>query len=382
VRWPSAVRPDLGGHAEYIMRSLAPGPDGHLRPTWVEETPDPAKIRRDPALRARLLAWLREPATLDAVELGAAVLPAELLAARAISVAPRGLSRRANRPFRQILRPDDLDAGALRGRRIIGSPEALLRRLDDLTCVGCHQSRTIAGFHLLGEDGPEAAPGNALAVPISVPLEAEARRRAALTRALAAGEPVDFTRPMAERADGDPGRNGARCGLGDPGFSGWTCAEGFTCERLDAPDDDAAVGVCVPVAGPVVGDACEVGALRPAADPHRDRVPRAAPRPCGEGVCNGNRVGFPAGMCTASCDDLPEGAACGVIALLTPFNDCLARRTPFPRCLARHVSPAGLRACDASAPCREDYICARSPSGAGTCIPPYFLFQLRVDGHP
>ena len=392
VRWPSAVRPDLGGHAEYVMRSLRPGPDRHLEPSWTEEMPDPARIRRDPARRARLLAWLREPATLDAIEAGTAVLPAELLATRAVSVAPRGLSRRANRPFRQILRPDQLDAelGAeeLRGRRIIGSPEALLRRLDDLTCVGCHQSRTIAGFHLLGEDGPDAAPGNALAVSISVPLEAERRRRARLTRQLAAGEPVDFTRPMSERADDDPGRSGARCGLGDPGFAGWTCAEGFTCARLDAPDDDGAVGVCVPEGGPRVGDACEIGPLRPAADPHRDRVARRTELTCTEGVCNGNRVGFPAGMCTASCEDLPGGGACGVIALLTPFNDCLARKTPFPRCLAEHVRPAGLRACSAAAPCREDYICARAPGddgsgeAAGTCIPPYFLFQLRVDGHP
>jgi hypothetical protein len=87
-------------------------------------------------------------------------------------------------------------------------------------------------------------------------------------------------------------------------------------------------------------------------------------------------------MCTASCRDLPAGAACGVIALLTPFNNCLARNTPFPRCLAEHVEPAGLRACSEDAPCRDDYICARTPSGNGACIPPYFLFQLRVDGHP
>lgn len=30
---------------------------------------------------------------------------------------------------------------------------------------------------------------------------------------------------------------------------------------------------------------------------------------------------------------------------------------------------------------RDDYICARTPDGNGACIPPYFLFQLRVDGH-
>jgi hypothetical protein len=34
----------------------------------------------------------------------------------------------------------------------VRSAEGLLRRLDQLTCLGCHEARSIAGFHLLGED--------------------------------------------------------------------------------------------------------------------------------------------------------------------------------------------------------------------------------------
>ncbi|HEU5058030.1 MAG TPA: hypothetical protein VFU21_15975, partial [Kofleriaceae bacterium] len=307
----------------------------------------------------------------------------EFLARVATSVSPRGMSRRANRPFRQLIDPASLDAAALAGKGLVGSPDALVRRLDDMSCAGCHQSRTIAGFHFLGEDGPEAAAGNALAVALSAPLVAEKRRRTDLVAALAAGGAPDFTRPFAERSADLAGRSGARCNLsGDPGYADWTCADGFTCARLDAPDDDGALGVCLPAAGPEVGDPCESGALTAAADPHRDRVRRVTKASCAVGVCNGNRVGFPAGMCTATCRDLPAGATCGAIALLTPFNNCLARNTPFPRCLAEHVAPAGLRACSHDAPCRDDYICARTPSGDGACIPPYFLFQLRVDGHP
>jgi hypothetical protein len=41
-----------------------------------------------------------------------------------------------------------------------------------------------------------------------------------------------------------------------------------------------------------------------------------------------------------------------------------------------------MRGCGEAAPCRDDYICARTPAGGGACVPPYFLFQLRVDGHP
>ena len=383
VRWPSAVRPDLGGHAEYALRVFRPTRDGGFAPSLLENTPDVARLRADRAARQRLFAWLREPANLDAVARGTAVLPDEFLAEVSTSVSPRGLSRRANRPFRQIVDPAALDSSGLAGRDLVGSPDALVRRLDDMSCAGCHQSRTIAGFHFLGEDGPEAAAGNALAVALSAPLVAERRRRAELVLALAAGGTPDFTRPFAERAADLQGRSGARCVLaGDPGYADWTCGEGFTCARLDAPDDDLALGVCIPATGPAVGDPCESGALSAAADPHRDRVRRVSKASCTVGVCNGNRVGFPAGMCTATCRDLPDGAACGAIALLTPFNNCLARNTPFPRCLAEHVSPAGLRACSEDAPCRDDYICARTPSGGGACIPPYFLFQLRVDGHP
>lgn len=383
VRWPSAVRPDLGGHAEYLLRSFKPtGPARALERAGLENTPDLARLLRDRAARERLVAWVRDPANWDAIEAGTALLPEEFLAQRAISVSPRGLSRRANRPFRQLLRASDLDAAALAGRALIGSPEALIRRLDDMSCQGCHQSRTIAGFHLLGEDGVDAAAGNALAVSISAPLHAERGRREALVAEIAAGRPADMTRPFAERPAGDEGHSGSRCGLtGDPGFAAWTCAPGLTCTAVDAPADDALVGVCLPERG-AVGDPCEIGAIAPHADAHRDRVRRTAERACEVGVCNTNRVGFPGGMCTTGCGDLPDDGACGVIALLTPFNNCLARGTPFPRCLAEHVAPAGLRRCGADEPCREDYICARTPGGEGACIPPYFLFQLRVDGHP
>ena len=219
---------------------------------------------------------------------------------------------------------------------------------------------------------------------ISAPLAAEQRRREALIDALAtgAGAAADLYRPSFERT-GNPGGRGAHCGLGDPGFTAWTCDAPLTCQHTDAPADDAAVGECLP---PIdqrgVGDPCELGAVTPSTDARKDRGPKAVPGACVAGRCNTNRTGFPGGMCRASCDALPAGGACGVIAVLTPFNNCLARGTPFPRCIADHVEPAGLRACDADTPCRDDYICARTPAGDGACTPPYFLFQLRVDGHP
>jgi hypothetical protein len=389
VRWPSAVRPDLGGHAEYLMRAFAPDAGGDLEVAALDNMLDVDRVRRDPRLRAELVAWIRDGDNLARIDDGTALLPERFSAERAVSVAPRGLARLANRPFRQLLEPSELADLPLAGRRFAGSPEALVRRLDDLTCTGCHQSRAIAGFHLLGEDAADTAAGNALAVPRSPHLVDEVARREAVLAAVARGEPPDLARPFAERVAGGLASvaatdgYGARCGRGDPGFAAWSCAAGLTCDAYDAaPQEQDVVGFCVP-SRPAVGDPCEVAPLRPHADPHRDRVRGARERACGAGaVCNINRVGFPGGMCTATCAALPPEAACGAIALLRPFNDCLARGEPFPRCLSKHATPAGLRACSETAPCRDDYVCARTASGGGACIPPYFLFQLRVDGHP
>jgi hypothetical protein len=63
------------------------------------------------------------------------------------------------------------------------------------------------------------------------------------------------------------------------------------------------------------------------------------------------------------------------------FNECLFANKPFTQCLRNHTSPISMRACDENTPCRDDFICAAGKDGKGSCIPPYFLFQLRLDGH-
>jgi hypothetical protein len=153
--------------------------------------------------------------------------------------------------------------------------------------------------------------------------------------------------------------------------------------------------------------------------------------------------GFPAGMLRLSeCLGLPDHATCGLIAS-TGFNDCIeklgtdeeidSQKYTIDICFRHFTSYAGMRACDAGSPCRDDYICVKpmgyQPSTAqvayherertllaskffkavtgrwykpedyygqtmpdpdwvkrndqrGLCIPPYFVFQFRADGHP
>ncbi|HVJ14098.1 MAG TPA: hypothetical protein VM686_01600, partial [Polyangiaceae bacterium] len=383
VRWPSTIRPDLGGHAEYTLRTFVPG-EGGLKVAPLENTPDVARLKRSAAERRALLDWLRRPEQLGALDRGVLRVPDAFLANVSVSVTPHGLARRGNRPFRQLLSAADFADAKLDGYSTIGSPEALLRRLDALSCPGCHQSRSLAGFHVLGTDAPGEALGNGLATAISPHLHGELERRRALVESTARGESADFSAPFAERARTSSGDYGEHCGLGDPGFASWQCKPGLSCQAHGAPrGEPATVGVCLPAqAG--AGDPCETSELSQSDDPHRDRNVRVKNLPCSAAAatCNRSGVGFPGGMCTASCAALPPEATCGAIAVLTSFNDCLARNQPFSSCVAENSSPAGLRRCDLESPCRDDYLCARTPSGDGVCIPPYFLFQLRVDGHP
>ncbi len=376
VRWPSTAKPDLGGHVEYLLRVFRAQKNGTFAPAPLENQPDVARLQRDPTLRARLLAWLREPGHLLAIDAGTAVLPDEFLATEATSVAPRGLARQQNRPFRQLFSPDELVDVDLRPFRQMATATVLLRRLDATSCTGCHQANSLAGFHLLGEAAREQRL-DGLAVGRSAHLIHEIALRQA-----------DMDRwpemPPARRLDAadllDAGLPNGPCALNDNGFS--PCADLPTAKLRCVEVDDAELGVCVPAAGDV-GSACEAGELRPGATPERDAIRRATALPCPrDGVCNRSRAGFPAGVCVAACGNPPDGTTCTGIPALTPFNRCLARHKPFAACAAATALDVLVRGCSADTPCRADFVCSRGPQGQGACMPPYFLRQLRVDGHP
>ncbi len=404
VRWPSTVRPDLGGHAEYLLSSFQPTPEGGYAPALLENTPDLVRLRRDPSLVKELARALSTKAAREAIDDGTFLLEDRFLAKRAVSVTPRGLSRGQNRPFSALLGERDFVGMEPLAGKHVRSLEGLLRRLDALSCPGCHEARSVAGFHLLGDDPTDAPAGTALATGASPHLIGDLDRRAKVAAAALAGEQPDFAQGFPERSSS--GGYGAHCGLdGEPTFREWGCDPGLVCRPYDAPKGEH-VGQCLPGAASRAGDPCEVGPLARNTDGTRDRVASVVRESCaGSAVCNRNAVGFPGGMCTESCDALSPGSACGKIAILEPFNACVARGEPFVTCLASHARPAGLRACGRETPCRDDYVCARADTGetgagqpspggrspasktarvdpGGACIPPYFLFQLRVDGHP
>jgi hypothetical protein len=378
-RLQSFVHPSLGGHIDYVLRvfhAKDPG-RGAFFPAPLENMPDVAALSKNQALRAELLAHLREASVLAAIDQGTLLLPERFLATRAVSVSPRGLTRPANRPFQTLFDERDFADLPLASTRTIRSPKALLRRLDGATCVGCHQSRSIAGFHHVGEDAPDHPPFDALLSGSSAHLASDLERRRAYVTSVANGQASDEFRPLPERQGAGTGF-GAPCGLGDAGFAEWQCDEGLHCEKLE----DAEVGTCLAAAA--IGGPCHYGEVVAKGAPHRDRVDGLKHHDCAQGQrCDGNKSGFPLGACTAACNTSSADSVCADFLDADAFQNCLRSRLTFAVCAERHVFGAGLRACSADDPCRQDYVCVRSRrAGTGACVPPYFVYQLRLDGYP
>jgi hypothetical protein len=381
VRWPSTVRPDMAGYAEYFLRVFRREGQRYVL-AELENTPDVGKILASASLKQRLIEWLRLPANFRAIDEGIAQLPGAFLDRKATSVSLDGVHRLANMPFTQIFSDAELADLPYASSQTVRSPQGLLRRLNDMSCTGCHQGRTVAGFHFLGIDRTGTDPVNAIAVGASPHFLLDQPRRLAYVTALATGAPPVAARPLSVRADHGEGGFGSHCGLGDPSFASWTCAAGFRCEPITIDDTVSRTGVCLPQT-PIAGSACQSARAVQNRDPHRDQLIAQKDIACGESeFCEDTSVGFPAGMCSGNCTDLRPGETCGTIANLLGFNACLAAHKPFAGCLRDNVRPAALKTCSEGEPCRDDFICARTADGHGACIPPYFLFQLRLDGHP
>jgi hypothetical protein len=383
----TATPQDNEDHAEYLLRSFDIAPEGSVSVHPLLATP-----REDlsPVEKSRLTEYLR--AHFDDIDKGTLVLPPDLLATRAISVSPRGLARERNRVFYNLFGADAETRFAhlpYASARIARSPRALLRRLDQGTCQGCHQSRAVAGFHLLGEERDAHRAFNALRVGISNHLAAELPWREAMIEGIAAGREYDVMRPFAERG-ADKGAYGARCGRGDPGFAAYTCEPGLECKD-DRGDE---LGACLPADGPHEGDACEPATVTTglgASGDHLSPLPSITCRVGGHVIvrdgCLGNSLGFPGGTCTDRCTEVGALTANGdAICAKLPVSGyeeiCFRTDEPIERCLATRMNPSLVRACDADHPCRDDYACARVSAEAtrGACVPPYFVFQARVDG--
>lgn len=362
-------------------------------------------------------------------------------------------------------------------------------RLNEMSCTGCHQTRAIAGFHFPGADRKATPRVNAVLLPGSPHFYGDQVRRKEILEKLANGNKPRLTeydlavgyaaRPLNRfqqqlKETQLIGGWGAACLVANHLASSqrqWTCREDLTCAQLFASANDPGIGTCVPEGRTEVGDALQRGRVITTAFGH-DRYVRVSPKGLDTRIprdvlpadqppnsyygahqefYGGNARsmdpavrrdaktgGFPSGMLRLSeCVGLPCEATCGLLAS-SGFTDCIARVATDPknytldRCFKHFTSYGGVRACDPSNPCRDDYICMRSigytpktakdqfaarrsaiksspyfkqitgrdydpkdygelePDAAwvarndrrGICIPPYFVFQFRSDRHP
>jgi hypothetical protein len=425
-RIPAGAKNDFGSHAEYLLRVFRwSAPNAAFLPTFLENQVDRELLLAKPKKLAEFRKWVLGADAIRDLDRGTLDIPWPFLANRAISVSPGASSRSANQPFFGLLSDDDIRDALQKAEaggqllRNLKSVNGFNRMINDLSCTGCHQTRAIAGFHFPGADPESEAASNAVHVPGSAHFLSDLPRRRAVVEAFASGSPPDFRRYFSARpdprykaalaateiADGW----GATCYSGaDESFQDWQCRSGLSCRGLAESSRNLGMGTCVTEGKVAIGDPLEFGVVSHAAygadeymrteppgpsKPNNYELPKTpSDRKDYVAAHQGYRAedltgGFPAGMLRiAGCKDLPAEASCGRVAR-TGFNACIAGGRPWSLCVEKCTEPAGLRACDINRPCREDYICTAphknlGATTAGTCIPPYFLFQFRADGHP
>ncbi|MER8652600.1 hypothetical protein [Mesorhizobium sp. M0586] len=422
VRFPSGQETQFGGQAAYLMRIF--GIDGAtVSENPLENTPDVARLSDDAALKKRLADYVI--ANVAAVDLGVYEIPDEFLAKKIISWSTFGSARQANHPFTPLFQPADfagLDYAAL---KLVRTPEALVERLDNGACQGCHQAGSTAGFHFIGLDDKTTSPLNRIEVGISPHLHAEIPRREAWLRATEEGKepnryrPLSFAPPATWTDAGDvdyaPAEMAMPCLMPDDAKrfgATWQCGGGTVCTPLaTASGVHTALAQCLlPTDSPKMfsGHPCLTGSIasnpsQPFNDRYKITGQFAAFAPTFSRTaytCRPPKIGVPAGIAYRACDDKDRSFAafktgkpmpseiCGMVGG-KKFDTCVATNN-FDQCLGGAVNRGNRPACSADHFCREDYMCQSLPpdtpgaakvKGIGYCSPTYFIFQMRIDNH-
>lgn len=422
VRFPSGQETEFGGQAAYLMRIF--GLDGNTvteRP--LENTPDTALLSSDAALKAELAAYVRD--NVAAVDLGVYEIPEKFLTRKVVSYSTFGSVRLANRPFEPLFDPADFADVAFDGMRLLKTPQALLARLENGSCQGCHQAGSTAGFHFIGKDDADSSPLNRIEVGLSPHVAAELPRREAWLAAVAAGNTPDRFRqlssaPPAEWLADTVAYRRAKAGMScllpeeaDGFASSWDCEAGLACTALaSASGVPEKLGQCLlPPDSPKMfsGHPCVTGEIATnASQPFNDRMTVSAPFTAKAAAinretynCRPPKIGVPAGIAYRACTDRDRTFAdfrpgkaepreiCG-LAGGKAFDLCVATND-FESCLGAAVVRGNRPTCSADTFCREDYMCQAFPAdtpgiakvkGKGFCSPTYFIFQMRIDNHP
>jgi hypothetical protein len=240
----------------------------------LENQIDRERILGDEKLKREFKAWLLEQSHFAELDRGTIVIPKEFLARRAIAPTPVGFSPSTLQPAFGLVEGEGsaaavfatgdvvaaLEKAASRGLNFqnIRSVAGFERRLNDITCAGCHQSRGIGGFHFPGVDWMAANPSNSTVVPGSPHFLGDQIRRRNILASIRDGGRIDYSRGFSSRPQLRGSRElagteyedgwGAPCygqsakaAENDRSFKSWTCAKGLACQVMS---DVSRMGMC------------------------------------------------------------------------------------------------------------------------------------------
>jgi hypothetical protein len=240
----------------------------------LENQIDSEKIFADAGLKREFRAWLLDPKNLAELDHGTVLVPEKFLAIGAVAATPAGFAPSKLQPAFGLIQADGygnevfgegeivaaLKVATARGIAFenIRSVAGFERRLNDMTCSGCHQTRGIGGFHFPGVDWMAEQPSNSTVVPASPHFFGDQIRRRDILIALRDGAPPDYSRGFSNRpqlrgstelagTEYDDGW-GAHCyqqrlkrAENDASFVSWTCAEGLACQPVG---NASRIGMC------------------------------------------------------------------------------------------------------------------------------------------
>jgi hypothetical protein len=269
----SAVR---GFRTDYLMKVFDyKSQSGTFEEAPLENQIDRERIVGDEALKRDFKAWLLDSTHFSELDRGTILIPEKFLARSAIAPTPVGLGTSDLQPAFGLVEGDDATpdpvfreadvAAALKQAADAGvalqnicSAAGLERRLNDITCGGCHQTRGIGGFHFPGVDWMAAKPSNSTVVPASPHFFGDQIRRRDILTSLRDGTQPDYSRGFSSRPqlrgstelEGTSYEDGwgALCyqqkpeaADNDNSFQSWNCAEGLTCQPVDKA---SRIGMC------------------------------------------------------------------------------------------------------------------------------------------
>lgn len=414
LRLPAGLVRDLAGEALYLMRVYRlEKVDSQIRfaSKPLENTPDVQRLQADPGLKAELMAFIREH--ISEIDRGVYILPDKFLAEEAISFSTLGNMRSANKPFDVLFNEEELKSfGDIDFKKLqfLKAPQALTERMNNATCMGCHQGNSTAGFHFMGEDRKGFfGPTNKIELVVSPHYQEDSFRRSVYLAESVQNRPPDIFRPLSYAPLAESEGSGIRyraaavnefCLVnGSDLFASdhlWKCgSEELECRGLVKNETlQTKVGQCVPKSkGSELmfsGQSCREGQLKEApfgaTDPfpfnfysYKDRFPshQIFDLPENKGFasnsynCRPTEIGVPLGRTFRNCS-APEKALANfnpshkkipdeICAFVggSAFDRCAEGN--FHECLSQIVVRGALDACHPGRFCREDYICQSMP---------------------